>query len=112
MLRQSLIHHVSWHAPCRLSAYPLSPPLLTQPPWSPSGPCKSPCGVDKHMPNLELLRKQVARRQQPSALQRHALPKQSTPQAHQSWISASSSFRDNKQLSPMSSFRACQSVQG
>lgn len=63
------------------------------------------------MPNLELLRKEVARRHNSSVVPKNAGLKQGTPQAHQSWISASSSFRDSKQLSPMSSFRASQSVQ-
>ena len=98
--------------PCRLPGYPLSSPSMTQPPWSPSGPVKSPAVPEKRMPNLELLRKVVAGRQKSAVLLKQAGPKQSTPQAHQSWISASSSFRDSKQLSPMSSFRGSQSVQG
>ena len=85
---------------------------MTQPPWSPSGPSKSPAALEKRFPNLELLRKQVARRQKSTVLPKDTGAKQSTPQAHQSWISASSSFRDSKQLSPMSLFKACQSVSG
>ncbi|CAK0784463.1 hypothetical protein CVIRNUC_007667 [Coccomyxa viridis] len=70
--------------------YPVCPPSLTQPPWSPSGPRISPSCPDKRMPNLERLRKKVTERQQAVLLSRQA--RHATAE-QQSWISASSTFQ-------------------